>query len=322
MNTIIIDSTITLAAPLSIAMPVAQGGRPNQYNNFPVTAVGQDDEGNPVQTGYLPASTVRGFVRREAGLSAARERGTSTLQQMYSDILGQRADTREETDLQALEALREGDPILDLFGSWSVRSRLLVSNFVPTFPVLPQAVTGVRKDLEDTLGALDFLGETDREAYFSRSDTNADRAAADAVLTKLRRELAKARKAGSDLADLTAAVEAQEESVSKLKEQMGDMANSSRTITEYYALPQGTVMEGRIVIERAKERDLPMLLSALDALSRRPLLGAQVARGCGEIEGRFTVKVDGVVQKVVTVGGWEPARVTDFSAVEQAEVVS
>jgi hypothetical protein len=176
--------------------------------------------------------------------------------------------------------------------------------------------------LEDTQGALEHLSEDDREAYFKRADTNSDRAAADSVLKQLKRDYMKAKKAGTDLVTIEAAIKSQEDKVAGLKEDMGDMQNSSRTITTFYALPAGTVLKGKIVIERAKERDLEMILSAMNDLSLRPVLGAQVARGCGEVAATFTVKDGGVVQKVVTVGGWEPARVADFAAVETLESVA
>ena len=62
-QTIVIDTVITTQGPLSIAMPVAQGTRANDYNNFPLMARGQDELGAVLQTAYLPASTVRGFLR-------------------------------------------------------------------------------------------------------------------------------------------------------------------------------------------------------------------------------------------------------------------
>lgn len=319
-QTIVIEAVITTQGPLSIAMPVAQGGRANEFNNFPLMARGQDEVGTLLQTAYLPASTVRGFLRRAGGLAAMEKRGVgkTTLQQAYSDILGQSADAKEEVDLIKLSAIRDGDPILDLFGSWSIKSRLLVSNFLPKTNVLPQAITGVRKDLEDTDGVLEFLSEADRLAYYNRSDVNSQRAAADAVVKSIKRELAKAKKESKPLADLEAALAIAESKAAALKSEMGEMANSSRTITEFFALPADVALHGRIVIEQAKERDLGLILQALHALSARPMLGAQVARGCGEVAGLFTIKVDGKVVKTVTTGGWAPARVEDFSAVALA----
>ena len=318
---IIIEAVITTKGPLSIAMPVVQGGRANDYKNFPLMARGQDEEGKSMLTAYLPASTVRGFLRRAAGLAAMEKRGVgkTTLQQAYSDILGQSSDAKEEVDLIRLSAMRDGDPILDLFGSWSIKSRLLVSNFLPKANVLPQAITGVRKDLEDTDGVLEYLSAPDQQAYHNRSDINSQRSAADAVVKGVRREMGKAKKEGKPLDDLEAALAIAETKAAALKSEMGEMANSSRTITEFYALPTAVDLHGRLVIEQAKDRDLGLILQALDALSRRPILGAQIARGCGEIAGHFTVKMAGRVVKTVATGNWEPSRVEDFAVTETVQ---
>jgi hypothetical protein len=56
-----------------------------------------------------------------------------------------------------------------------------------------------------------------------------------------------------------------------------------------------------------------MIELALNELSKRPILGAQSARGCGEVEGAFDVLVDGVLAKKITIGAWQAATVTDFS---------
>jgi hypothetical protein len=61
----------------------------------------------------------------------------------------------------------------------SMSSRLLVSHFMPAGgAVLPEYVSGVRKDLEDTDGVVDALTPADRDTYYSRGDSNTRRAAA------------------------------------------------------------------------------------------------------------------------------------------------
>lgn len=317
-NNIIIEASLQTVGPLSIAMPVAQGSKANEYGNFPIMGRGIDDDGRARLTGYLPASTVRGFLRRSAGLAAMRQRGvgSTTLHQAYSDILGQGSDTKDDVDLLKLQALREADPILDLLGSWSVRSRLLVSNFLPEVNLLPSAITVVRKDLEDTDGVLEMLNEQDRQAYFERSDKNADRAAKDGKLKVTISARRKAEKTGNakEVERLDEMIRNLKVEVEALKESLGDMANSSRTIAEYHALPAGVGLAGRIVIQNPKERDVAMLTQALNALSLRPILGAQSARGCGEVSGRFDFLRQGVLFRTVSVGAWKPAHVVDFDA--------
>lgn len=317
MQTIVINGTLTTVGPLSIAMPVAENTRTNEYKNFPLMTVGYREGGHgeaePIRTGYLPGTTVRGFLRREIVLrdmaAAAAAGSPYDLPMAYAELVGQDGSDGQEADLVAIAELRESSPVRDLFGSGlGLRSRLLVGNFIPRTPVLPTAFTTVRKDLEDTDGVLDNLSSPDREAYFARADNNSERAAKLKLTRKLERDLRKARKGGEPTADLEAALEAAQADLQRVKAGMGDLAESTRTLLTHYALGIGVMMTGRLVVERAKPRDLEMLRYALDRLSLRPIFGAQAARGCGEIEGVFDVRIDGELVERISVGGWGPSR--------------
>lgn len=319
MSDTVINCTITTVGPLSISTPVAEGSLPNRYKNFPVITRGLDAEGRPLQTGYLPATTVRGFLRRaivtDAMTKAAAAGQHYTLQRAYADLIGQDAESEKPDgiDLLKMRQIRDGNPVLDLFGSGlGIKSRLLVSHFMPTVNVLPEVITGVRKDLEDTDGVIDMLTATDREAYFGRNDANSRRASAGAVVKQLEAKLRKARKDKADSTELEAAMLAAQATADKYEAEMGAMANSSRTLTSYWALPAGLELKGRMVIQQQRDRDVEMLLLALDALSRHPVLGAQSARGCGEIAGVFDFMQGGVLTKRIAIGGWAPAVTTDF----------
>lgn len=319
MKTIVINASISTVGPLSITMPVAEGLQANRFNNFPIVARGLDDDGHKQQTGYLPATTLRGFLRRAIVTHQMTEAAAAgkhyTLQRAYADLIGQDAasESKDDIDLLKLRQTREENAVLDLFGSGlGIKSRLLVSHFMPTHNILPEVITGVRKDLEDTDGVLDMLSETDRDFYLGRSEANSRRAAALTVAKGLEAKIRRAKKAGEDIADLEAALKEAQAVVDRYESSMGEMTNSSRTLTSYFALPAGIELKGRLVIENARERDLPMIELALNELSQRPILGAQSARGCGEIEGRFDVLIDGVLAKKIAIGGWQVATVTDF----------
>lgn len=324
-RTIAIKATISTVAPLSIALPEAEGGfGGNRFNNFPIMTRGVDETGNKQQTGYLPATTMRGFLRRaittDSMFKAAASGKHYTLQKAYADLLGQDAESEkagEMLDLLALKKQRDENPIADLFGlGISLKSRLLVSHFVPSVNVLPDVFTGVRKDLEDTEGVLDALTSADRDAFLGRSDANSKRAAAATVVGGLERKLKKAAKEKADTKELEKALVEARALVAKYETQMGEMQVSSRTLTSYFALPAGIDLVGRLIIENARKRDLPMMELALNALSRRPILGAQVARGCGEIEGVFDVSYEGELLKKITIGGFKPASVVEFSSTD------
>jgi hypothetical protein len=328
MTTAIINANIRTVGPLSIAMPVAEGGTANQYKNFPVMARGIDEDGNKQHTGYLPATTLRGYLRRAIVLrdmTKAAAAGTPyTLQRAYSELIGQDAESekaeQEKINPVELRKAREASPVLDLFGSGlGVKSRLMVSHFLPAVNVLPDAFTGVRKDLEDTEGVLDVVKPDEVETYLGRADANSRRASAEGLLNQLKRKLSQAKRKGEPVEDIEKEVEATQKLVDGFKSQMGEMQVSSRTLVGHYALPAGIDLKGRLVINRFKESDLEMLAYALDQLSRHPVLGAQSARGCGEITGAFDVTIDGALRRRITVGDFAPATVVEFSANVAAE---
>ena len=290
----VINAKIKTLAPLSIKMPKPEGGRENEFENFPVMTRGLDEQGNKQQTGYLPATTLRGFLRRAVTLHSmkqAAEKGKPyKLPQVYAEMIGQDADSEKqagEIDLLAVKKAREENQILDLFGSGlGIKSRLRVSHFVPDVNVLPEAFTGVRKDLEDTEEALDLMDKNDVNTFLNRSGSNAKRAAASALVKSLEAEIKKLEKKGEAVQpDKAEALRIAKEKEAKFKSDMGDMQNSTKTIVQHFAFPSGIELSGRLVVENALERDLALIQHGLDELSKKPVLGAQSARGCGEIEG-------------------------------------
>ena len=269
---------------------------------------------------------MRGFLRRAIVTDAMRVAADAgkhyTLQRAYADLIGQdsASEEKQDVDLLKLKATREGNQVIDLFGcGMSVKSRLLVSHFVPVSNILPEAFTGVRKDLDDTDGVLDMISESDRDSFLGRAEANSSRAQAASVVKDLRRKIKAATMKGEPTTDLDAALEKAEQLVEKYEASMGAMQNSTRTLVGYYALPAGIDLIGRMVIENVRDRDLPMIELALNALSLRPILGAQTARGCGEISAVFDVLGDGHLSKKITIGGWESAKIIVFSGADNGE---
>ena len=322
MTILIAKVAITLNAPLSIAMPVAEFTRPNEWENFPVMPVAFDDEGAPKNSGFLPATTVRGALRRNMVLprmeAAAKAGQPYCLKRAYTELVGQDAESEQQPDeinLTAIAGMREASPVVDLMGSGlGVKSRMMVSNFVPDHPTLPQAFTAVRKDLGDTEGVLDALDDGDREKYLARGAANSRRSQAEALVKRLNPELRKAGKTGGDTAEIKAQLKEAEKMLEKCKDDMGEMQVSTRSIMTHYALPAGLTLTGKIVIQRYRERDLDLLLSGIEGLSQFPILGANSARGAGgDITGKLDIKIDGKLVKTVAFGGCEPAKISDYA---------
>ena len=309
MSKIIIDATLTTVQPVSIKLP-DQDGHPKMTR-------GVDSDGQPKKTAYIPATTMRGKLRRLAVqplMQAAQQAGKPwTLHQVYEAMLGQDAasEASEEIDLVALKKRRADNHIVDLFGAGlGVKSRLSVGHFVPVVDVQPESFAGVRKDLDSDTDVLDLMDPTEVDKFVGRNTNNSKRSAAEAVVTDLGRKIRKAEKAGHDAAELKAALALAETNRDALVAAMGDMKNSTKTLTSYEAMPSGIELKSRIIIDKATAKDMMTLTAALDLFSRTPVLGGQTARGCGEVSGRFEMTdQDGALLGVITVGGYAAAKV-------------
>ncbi|MBB1075769.1 hypothetical protein HUU62_15275 [Rhodoferax sp. 4810] len=308
MSKIIIDATLTTVQPVSIKLP--------DHHAHPKMTRGEDADGQPKKTAYVPATTVRGKLRRLAVqplMEAAKAAGKPwTLHQVYEAMLGQDAASEgsEEIDLVALKKRRADNHIVDLFGAGlGVKSRLSVGHFVPVVDVAPEQFAGVRKDLDSDTDVLELMDATEVNKFVGRNTTNSKRSESEALVKKIGSQIRKAEKAGQDVADLKVALELAEKQRDELVAAMGDMKNSTKTLTSYEAMPADIDLKSRIIIDKATAKDLMTLVSALDRFSRSPVLGGQTARGCGEVAGNFQMTdQDGVVLGVVTIGGYAPSK--------------
>lgn len=307
MNKLIINATLTTVQPVSIKLPDQEG--------HPTMTRGVDSEGHPKKTAYIPATTLRGKLRRLAVkplMEAAAAAGKPwSLHQVYEALLGQDAasEAGEEIDLVALKKRRAENHIVDLFGAGlGVKSRLSVGHFMPVVDVAPESFAGVRKDLDSDIELLDLMAPDEVSRFVDRNTNNSRRSATDALVKKLTAQIRKAEKAGQDATDLKAALALAEAERDALVAAMGDMKNSTKTLTHYEALPAGIELKSRLIVDKATPKDLHTLLGARDLFSRTPVLGGQTARGCGEVAGSFELAdQDGTLLGVVRVGGYAPA---------------
>lgn len=309
MNKIIINATLTTVQPVSIKLPDQEG--------HPTITRGVDSEGHPKKTAYIPATTMRGKLRRLAVrplMEAAAAAGKHwTLHQVYEAMLGQDAasEASEEIDLVALKKRRADNHIVDLFGAGlGVKSRLSVGHFMPVVDVAAETFAGVRKDLDSDTDVLDLMDPEEVNRFVGRSTNNSKRSAAEALVKKLGTQVRKTEKAGQDATELKAALALAEAQRDELVLAMGDMKNSTKTLTSYEAMPAGIELKSRITIDKATGKDVSTLMAALDLFSRTPVLGGQTARGCGEVAGAFEMfDQDGTLLGVVNVGGYAPSKV-------------
>lgn len=287
----------------------------HSVKDLPLMTRGVDAEGRPQRTVYLPAGQFRGRLRHEAAMAALRAHSDKPrLEDAYLLALGQNLDRQEDDEPEAVRLgdqlkFRRDNPFLDLFGIWKVSSRLFVSHLLPPVNVMPERVSHIRRDLdsnEDLMGLLDG-GEQDR--MYDRQAKQALASKAGILIKLTEGELRAARKAKD-----TALIDQLERKLNELedlkKQHKGqDDSDNTKHLVELQVIPAGLDLLGRITVQAPRQTDLAFLTQALDGLSRKPLMGAQRARGCGEIRGRASFRTpDGEVLAVAEFGDFQPAK--------------
>ena len=123
---------------------------------------------------------------------------------------------------------------------------------------------------------------------------------------------------GEDFAELEKALGVSEKALAKYEEAMGGMKVTSRNLFSYYALPAGLELKSRIVIEHYRPRDIELLREAMNSISMFPFLGAQSARGCGEVKGKLEIKVDDKLVEIIEFGDFSPIKILQTTPNEVA----
>lgn len=279
-------------------------------DGLPLLTRGVDAEGRHQRTVFIPAAQFRGRLRHEAALAELRARPEKAkLEDAYLLALGQDLRPDEDTEPEAIRlrdqlVFRAQNPLLDLFGTWKVASRLFVSHLLPEVNVLPDTVSHIRRDLDSNQDMMDLLDEQEQDRLYERQNSQGLASKAEALIKLTTRELGAARKSKDDakLAELTAKLEELKELKKARKGE--DTSDNTKHLLELQVIPQGINLLGSLTVNGALPYDLNLLLQALDGFSHHPYLGAQRARGCGEVRGRAIFKdAQGVVLVVVGFGG-------------------
>ena len=309
MSNLIFNIEARTLAPVSIAAPPAEGSKATGHPTMP--------RGDG-ETAYIPASTLRGKLRRGvvmplAAIAAAQGKPWR-LPRLYSHLLGQDIESEkkaEGVDLKAIAALRAAEPVLDLFGvGLTLSGRLIVSHLLPIENVTPIVITGSRRDLDDDESVIEMMTGEDRATFEGRGAANSQRVSHASSIKSLeaKRRAVLKKDATADTSELTAALEVAKTAEAAATGAMGEMKNSTRTLIQHSALPAGVTLRGRIVVRSERAGDLDMLLGAFDEFSRHPILGGHSARGCGEVEMTLRVLRGDEVLMTVEVGGFTGSR--------------
>lgn len=310
---VIIDVAITTLQPLTYTTHSAK-----DEEQLITLRVDPEDENAPRETVHIPGRQLRGVLRKEGAMALMRTvPQKAKLGEAYLLALGQAIGGDSEaansgvTNLSEQKVFREASPFLDLFGTWKLKSKLSVSDLTPVGAnVMPFLVRGLRRDLDSDPSLVDHLADGEIDELYARKERQDRASALGRQLNVANRRKKKAEREKEpaeviqELAELIARLEAEKEAVKG-----DDKSSNTAHLLSYPAIPSGLALAGRMVLDRPTTFDLNALMAGFDGLSQKPVMGAQAARGCGEIKGTATFRTpSGEVLARVTFGGFEPCK--------------
>jgi CRISPR/Cas system CSM-associated protein Csm3 (group 7 of RAMP superfamily) len=275
-------------------------------DGLPLLTRGVDPEGRHLRTVYIPAAQLRGRLRHEAALDELRARpDKATLEDAYLLALGQDLRPHEDDEPEAIKlkeqmVFRQQNPLLDIFGTWKVASRLFVSHLVPS----------VNVQLDTNPDMMTLLDDEEQDRLYERQGKQGLASKVESLIKLANRELAAARKAkdATKLEELTTKLE--ELKALKQTQKGDDNSDNTKHLLELQTIPSGITLSGKLTVQHASAYDLQTLVKAFHGFSRQPYLGAQRARGCGEVAGQVRFKTtEGLVLGVLNFGHHQDATV-------------
>jgi CRISPR/Cas system CSM-associated protein Csm3 (group 7 of RAMP superfamily) len=293
-------------------------------DGLPMMTRGVDQDGRHQRTVYIPAAQFRGRIRHEAALSEMRGKAEKVkLEEAYLLALGQdlRPDEEDEPEQVRLKdqlKFRAAHPLLDLFGTWKISSRLYVSHFLPDANVMPDKVSHIRRDMDTNEEMMAELEDVQQDRLYERQDKQGLASKAGTLIKLATRELMMAKKA-KDTAKVYE-LEAKLQAIKELKKthKDGDESDNTKHLLVLEVIPAGITLNGKLTVHCPSPYDLKTLVNALDSLSFKPYLGAQRARGCGEVRGTASFKnQNDDVLVAVAFGGLSAAKVEWTNAGKQ-----
>lgn len=306
--TYVLEGTLTADQPLATCSKDLSDREGGSNKPIPVPSM-------PTEQGtrlYFPASGIRGKLRR-AMRDLVRQRviditGNPTpfdLPTHYFLTLGgiKSSGEVEKSSVGDHIVARQKNPILNIFGAGDagllgfVGGRLSMGNAICVDADKPTVFSGTRTD--------EFYRDTDQTAYLSDADllrltdqsqTNRERSKLRQQLRKANTDFYKARSADESpdvIQKLLGTIETLKANIEQMdtrsKEEGGATNSVGMPLAGWQAIPQGSVMQHRMILRKSDSLNLSFLLNALSTFSLEPLLGAHVASGNGLVSGEWTV---------------------------------
>lgn len=290
-TTFIFNGQLTAVEPLTVTIKGAMGGKLPRNGGMDSPA-------------YWPATTIRGSLRHAAhrvALMFNQDNGHKPFDLAEHFLLAQGVDIVGDVmqpvdgEVDGDRLLREGNPMISVFGLWGLSSKANIGN---AFPITPDATAmfggGARSIMfERSPELLDVLDQTERdrlqvildEQAMASVDIAEIKAKSSELKKKLKNCAADEKKAIFDeLAALDAEIQNRKDAKTEARESI------RRPIDQYEAITAGTAMEHRMCLKGVSEIELGFFLASLLEFARAPRMGGHLAHGCGLVSGSWEVK--------------------------------
>ena len=303
---VIMQGHITPEAPLTVSPP----GAPEPYganipgaaqmSGLPKMRLYQEEQGGFNLTPYCPAATIRGTIRRMARdvlFEGVGEQWSLELHRILTVGGLQQSGENIKIDIQDYLSQLKANPFLSLFGAavpdW-VGGELAVGHAIPDTPhgFRPDVILGVRTDsIDRNPEESKMLSPEGLEKYrriqqlFSEWDElnvkwkDAKTAEDEEREAEIQKEI---NRLSAELRQLYG---------SSADEETGGKVTKERQISGYEAIPVGTPLKHRFILNNADMRQLGLFIKALEKFADSPYLGAKTAHGCGVVAGQWNVRI-------------------------------
>lgn len=296
--TLILTGTVESQSPISIVPPSWSKKTPDRTPMM-IPKMPRLVEGRYIDVPYIPATTLRGRIRRcardvvrDAVIAKTGNPKPFDLDTAYFLTLGGIKDKgSEDKRTVALEQQwRNQNPLLSLFGSGApfVEGRASIGNAVPAIAVPIMAVDGVRSDdFRRSPNEIRFLNDADVSELIRRQTGNQTRSAVNADLKTLKRSLKNTT--GDEREALVAKIAATEAELDAQEKSTGAVS-VGMPLSGYEAIPPNVQMQHRMRLTNVTLEEIGLFLAALNRFALHPIVGAHASVGGGEISAQWSVE--------------------------------
>jgi|GEM_PF-945009 len=261
---------------------------------------------------YFPASSIRGAIRRACrdvvfDLMTDSKWGLE-LHRLLTIGGVSTSGPEGEINIGAIQALRNRNPLISLFGATSgpnnpwIAGFLSIGHAIPSAPFVPPIVTGVRTDpVRRNPQEVTMLDEASAAALDEIFNAGRQVSKLKRQIDQLNTELKSAKKANDRVktTDITAQIAELTAKLNGAVAKSGSSVSIQLPLSGYEVIPPSLPLNQRIVARSVSLVELGLLVAGLRRFAKDPLLGAHQAHGCGIARGQWDVTIGDITGKVI-----------------------